>query len=77
MTLYFFDIDDGSEVVKDTEGSPHPGLAAAQLEATETLAQMAREIFPGAKDKSLTIDIREDSGPAVLRVMLHLSTTAL
>jgi hypothetical protein len=74
MPRYYFDIQDGVELLRDSEGSEHLNLGAAQNEATDTLTQMGKEIFPGHADRALSIDIRDDDGKALMRVTLTHST---
>lgn len=73
MPTFFFDIHDGTGPVADVEGSTLANIGAAQLEATETLTQMARELFPGNDEKQISIDVRDEDGNALLTVALRLS----
>ena len=75
LPLYFFDIHDGRTLMRDSEGSTLHDLPAAQLEATDTLTQMARELFPGGGDKEISIDIRDIAGNALMHVALKLSAS--
>lgn len=72
MPVYFFDIDVGSGRVLDTEGSSLPDVAAAQREATEPLAQIGTERFPGCDDQTLSVDVRDENGEVVLELSLTL-----
>jgi len=74
MPRYYFDIQDGADLMRDSEGSEHRDLGAAQNEATDTLTQMGKEIFPGHDDRALSIDIRDDGGKALMRVTLTHAT---
>lgn len=47
MPRYFFDVDDGSELHIDNEGTELANLTVARGEATETLTELAREHIPG------------------------------
>ena len=72
MPRFFFDIDDGDRMRRDEEGSDHADLNSAQLEATDTLTQMARELFPGTDSHGLSIIIREETGPALMQLSVSL-----
>ena len=74
MPRFFFDISDGQESWQDPEGSILDDLGAAQREATDTLAQMGRELFPGSDGRALTVEIRAEDGKALMQVALRLST---
>ena len=77
MPRFYFDIDDGQGLVRDSEGSEHQDLEAAQHEAVETLTQMGRELFPGTGDHELSIEIRGEEGIALMRTRLTLSARRL
>ena len=77
MSRFFFHIDDGTGEVVDSEGSEHDDLAAAQKEAIDTLTQMGREIFPANGDHELTIEIRDESGKALIRTALRMTAVRL
>ncbi len=77
MPLFFFDVFDGEELWTDTEGTEHEDLAAARLEAVDTIASMSRETFPLSGAGSLSIDIRTEDGRAVERVTVTLVFEAL
>ncbi len=70
MPRFYFDINDGTGIVHDTEGSEHHGLDAAQHEAVETLALLGREIFPQSGDRELSIEIRGEEGKTLMRTRL-------
>jgi hypothetical protein len=74
MSRFFFDIDDGSGVLADTEGSEHSDLRDAQREAIDTLTQMGREIFPTNADRELTIEIRDENGRVLMRTALKMTS---
>lgn len=71
MPRYFFDLADGAEVLRDTEGSEHLSLAAAQIEAAETLTEIGRDVFAATSERLLSIDIRTEIEGVVMRVHLQ------
>jgi hypothetical protein len=44
MQLYYFDLLDGEDFVKDEEGMDLPNISCAQIEATESLTDMVKDI---------------------------------
>jgi hypothetical protein len=42
MPLYYFDLLDGEDFVKDEEGMDLPNISSAQIEATEFLTDWSR-----------------------------------
>ena len=75
MPVFYFDINVGSGLIVDTEGSSLADVMAAQREATETLARIGTELFPGRGDQTLLADVRDERGEVVLGVSLQLSVT--
>jgi hypothetical protein len=71
MKRYFFDLRDGDYIALDEEGVELPDMERVQEEAALALAQMARDMVPGAvKDAGhrMAIEVRDESGP-VLKVL--------
>ena len=63
MIRYFFDIRDGVELYPDEEGLELANERAAELEAANTLAAMARDA-PGIGDRQdIAIEVRTEVGP--------------
>jgi hypothetical protein len=75
MPRYYFDIVEGDLIAVDEEGLELPTLEAAELEATRSLANIARDIQIGVEDRNIAIKIRTDSGPLVLTVELNYRVT--
>jgi hypothetical protein len=73
MPRYFFDIDDATTSMRDTEGSELDDLPAAQREAAETLVEMGRDVFRGLDHARLSATIRDEAGRVLLSVSLTLS----
>jgi len=65
MPRYFFDVRDGEGFVKDDEGLELLDIAEAQIEAAETLADMARDLAVRAADPlghPMAIEVRDGEG---------------
>jgi hypothetical protein len=73
MPRYFFDIEDGTIVMRDAEGSDLADLLAAQREAAETLVEMSRDVFRVRDHGRLSASIRDDTDRVLLTVSLTLS----
>ena len=65
MPRYHFDVVEDDLIAVDEEGLELPDLQAAELEATRSLANVARDIQIGAADREIAIKIRTESGPAM------------
>ena len=65
MTRYFFDSFDGSERVRDEEGTEHVNLVSAQKEASRALSEMLREKVPATGRIEIQVDVRDASGAIV------------
>ena len=63
MPRYYFDIRDGEAIAADEEGLELPDLKAAEIEAAQSLAHMARDMPPGTERHHMAIEVRTDDGP--------------
>jgi len=68
MTRYYFDLVDQDGLVIDEEGMEFGDMEAVEREATQAMADAARESLQRAlKAGEAAIKVRDDSGP-VMRV---------
>ena len=66
MVRYYFDLQDGDTLIVDDEGTDLLDIAEAQIEAAETLANMARDLstrVPNASGHAMSIAVRDTYGP--------------
>jgi hypothetical protein len=66
MPLYYFDLLDGEDFVKDEEGMDLPNISSAQIEATEFLTDMAMDIATRQSNPlgyRMSIEVRDSEGP--------------
>ena len=66
MPLYYFDLLDGEDFVKDEEGMDLPNISSAQIEATEFLTDMAMDIATRQSNPlgyPMSIEVRDSEGP--------------
>lgn len=63
MQRYFFDIQDGHELVPDEEGLELPDPSRAELEAAESLVGLMRDRPQRDRDHYVAIEVRTPQGP--------------
>jgi hypothetical protein len=66
MPLYYFDLLDGEDFVKDEEGMDLPNISSAQIEATEFLTDMVIDIATRQSNPlgyPMSIEVRDSEGP--------------
>ena len=76
MPLFYFDYDDGqgSGAARDSVGTDLSDLDAAVLEASQAIAELAADILPGNRERSLAIAVRDERGATRARVSLAFRT---
>jgi hypothetical protein len=60
MPRYYFDIQENGELARDEEGLDLPDLRAAEVEAAQSLASVARDMPPGAERHQMAIEVRTE-----------------
>jgi len=75
MTRYYFDLLVDGRRDADTEGTELANSEAARIEATQTMADYAREVLPRAQSTHLTILVRDDRDQQQFTLDLHFTTT--
>jgi hypothetical protein len=60
---YFFDTRDGETFIEDDEGQEMPDLESVRIEATRSLAELARDVLPGSLKRVLTVEVRRGRWP--------------
>ncbi|QOZ29837.1 hypothetical protein [Bradyrhizobium sp. CCBAU 51753] len=63
MMRYFFDIRDGKDLYPDEEGLDLPNQLAAEVEATDALAALARDAADENKRRDVAIEVRSETTP--------------
>jgi hypothetical protein len=63
MPRFYFDIRDNQALAIDEEGLDLPDLRAAEVEAAQSLAHMARDMPAGTQHHHMAIEVRSDEGP--------------
>jgi hypothetical protein len=70
MAWYFFDTRDDDVVIADDVGLECLNLEAVKVEATKSLAELARDVLPGSLRRRLGVDVRDDDHRPVMIVEL-------
>jgi hypothetical protein len=65
MPRYYFDIRDDNDTFVDHEGMELADLKTAQVEAAQSLADLAEELLPTAARRMLAVEVRSDEGPVL------------
>ena len=73
---FFFDTRDDENLIEDEEGIELPDLQAAKFMAAESLAEIARDVIPGATRRILAVEVRDEAGP-VMRTTLIFESAIL
>jgi hypothetical protein len=63
MMRYYFDIRDGEALYSDEEGIELQDQTAAEIEAANSLANMARDLSPLDERHHMAIEVRTTAGP--------------
>jgi hypothetical protein len=69
MALYFFDTRDDDVFIEDVDGVELPDLEAAKAQAAASLAELAKDVLPGADRRDLAVEVRDDRGPVLGALM--------
>jgi hypothetical protein len=64
MMRYYFDIRDGEILYPDEEGIDLENQTAAEIEAANSLADLARDLSPLDERHHMAIEVRTSHGPA-------------
>jgi hypothetical protein len=70
MVRYYFDVRDNDTFIEDDLGVELPSLEIVKRDAARALAEIARDVLPGAVVRSLIVEVRDDAGP-ILKAMLR------
>ncbi|WP_411962273.1 DUF6894 family protein [Mesorhizobium sp. CA4] len=74
MPLFFFDIYDGSELMRDDSGVECSSLAEVSSRAVHVLPDIAREELPNGTARTLFVKVRDDAGRYIFRASLKLAS---
>lgn len=69
MPQYYFDTRDNETFIRDDIGLQLPDLEAVKAEAAKSLAELARDVLPGALKRRLTVDVRDERQPVLTAIL--------
>jgi hypothetical protein len=72
MPNFYFDVREGELLLRDEEGSDLPDIAAAEHEAADTVAMLARELLPRSRFRPITVEVRDAGGRRLVVVTCAL-----
>ena len=72
MPRYFLDIHDGSNLVRDGQGSDLPDLDAARAQAVRVLTRIAQGFADGQGRQDYVLAVRSEDGVVRLRMRMSL-----
>src|SRR4051812_22824027 len=70
MHRFYFDIDDGDQVIRDNEGLVFDDLATACREAVKALPDVAHDVLPDGVEKLISASVRDAAGSILFRAVL-------
>ena len=70
MPRYYFDVRVGDNFTEDREGLEFAGIEAAQDEAVRALGEMAKDALPGAVEREMAVEVRDERKQPLLRADL-------
>jgi hypothetical protein len=76
VTRYFFDTRDNERFLRDDVGVELPDLEAVKDRAARSLAELALDVLPGALERRLTVEARDERQP-VLKAILNFEAIIL
>ena len=71
MPRFYFDICENDEIATDEVGLELPDLHAAEIEATQSLADMAKDMLPGIDGQNIGVVVRNERGPLFKAAIIY------
>jgi len=72
LPRFYFDIREGARLVPDDEGVEFPDFDAAEREAAEAAASIARDLLPKGDAREVTIEVRNEHRQRLLTVTVSM-----
>ena len=70
VPLYFFDTRDEDVFIEDDVGLDLPNLESAKIQASLSLAELARDVLPGGERRTLVVEVRDERQPVLKARMI-------
>jgi hypothetical protein len=78
MPFYFFDTDDGAELIRDEIGVELADDQAARNEGARAIAELAKEyVAGGPPQKNITMWVRKEDGTALMQLSMSFAIQPL
>jgi hypothetical protein len=77
MPRFYFDVRDGDKFIRDDDGLEYPDTETARDEAALALAEMAKDVLPGAAIREIAIEVRDEAKEPLLRAVLRFEVQRL
>jgi hypothetical protein len=68
MPLYYFDVREGDNLNRDTEGLNLPGIGEARDQASMALSTMLKDAMPDGPHLDMAIEVRSEDSRALFKV---------
>jgi hypothetical protein len=69
MPRYYFDTRDNEAFIPDDTGMELPDLETVKAEAAKSLAELARDVLPGALKRTLAVEVRDERQPVLMAIL--------
>ncbi|RZN30516.1 hypothetical protein [Bradyrhizobium sp. Leo121] len=66
MPRYYFDTRDDATFIRDEVGLEIGTFDQVKHAASEAMADLAKDVLPGAEVRNLAIEVRDDIGPVLV-----------
>jgi hypothetical protein len=73
MPRYYFDVDDGTDLILDQQGIECGSLDEMRYEAVDALPDLARAELPDGDNRTMTVKVRDAAGKYLLEASLTVS----
>lgn len=71
MTSFYFDIDDGDQLIRDDVGTECVSVEQVRSLASKTLAEIAKECLPDNNARRFSVSVRDQASQVVYKTYLH------
>jgi hypothetical protein len=68
MPNFYFDVREGEILLRDEEGLHLADIAAAEHEAADIVAMLARELLPRSRFRPIVVEVRDSEGQRLVVV---------
>jgi hypothetical protein len=73
MPRFYFDVREGARFDSDEDGMEFPDVDAAQREAAEAAAEIARDRLPKGLARTVTVEVRNEHSQRIVTAVVTLA----